>query len=92
MASSRLTVGETSKELVRIFQERSSSIEDEENPNLASKADDVQHKDLWWKGPEWMGTPENWPPDIANRPSAERLDEARVTKEIFAGAKKAPIS
>ena len=58
-----------------------------ENPaDLASRGGDVQHKELWWNGPEWMANPENWPQDIVSQSSAESQAEARVTREIFAGA------
>ena len=59
----------------------------EENPaDLASRGGDVQHKELWWNGPEWMANPENWPQDIVSQSSAESQAETRVTREIFAGA------
>ncbi|XP_028419006.1 uncharacterized protein LOC114544621 [Dendronephthya gigantea] len=47
---------------------------------------DVQHKELWWNGPEWMAKPEVWPRDIVSQSSAESQAEARVTREIFAVA------
>jgi hypothetical protein len=59
----------------------------EENPaDLASRGGDVQHKELWWNGPEWMANPENRPQDIVSQSSAESQAKARVTREIFAGA------
>ena len=59
----------------------------DENPaDLASRGGDVQRKELWWSGPEWMASPEDWPEDIVSQASAESQAEAKVTKEIFAGA------
>ena len=53
----------------------------EENPaDLASRGGDVQHKELWWSGPEWMANPENWPQDIVSQSSAESQAETRVTR------------
>ena len=70
--------------LSRIVSER---FKTEENPaDLASRGGDVQHKELWWNGPEWMANPENWPQDIVSQSSAESQAETRVTREIFAGA------
>ena len=43
----------------------------EDNPaDLASRGGDVQQKELWWNGSEWMGNPKDWPLDIASSPSA----------------------
>ena len=37
----------------------------EMNPaDLASRGGSVEHRELWWNGPEWMANPEHWPQDI----------------------------
>ena len=43
--------------------------------DLASRGGDVQHKELWWNGPERMAKPENWPQDIVSQSSAESQAE-----------------
>ena len=42
--------------------------------------------DLWFQGPSWLPYPENWPSDIVTSPSKETQAEARVIKEVLAGA------
>ena len=74
---------------VKRIQAKSERIQSHENPaDLASRGGDVQRKELWWSGPEWMANPEDWPEDIVSQASAESQAEAKVTKEIFAGAHK----
>ena len=62
----------------------------EMNPaDLASRGGSVEHRELWWNGPEWMANPEHWPQDIVSQPSAESKAESRATKELFASATEA---
>ena len=39
---------------------------------------------LWRYGPQWLGDPEKWPPNITPTPSASSNAEAKITREIFA--------
>ena len=56
-----------------------------ENPaDLASRGGDVEYREMWWEGPEWMADRERWPPEQINQPSAGSTAEAKATKELFA--------
>ena len=57
----------------------------EENPaDLASRGGDVEHREMWWHGPEWIAHPKCWPPDPVTQPTTESRAEVKVTKELFA--------
>ena len=59
----------------------------EENPaDLASRGGDVEHREMWWHGPEWIAHPKCWPPDPVTQPTTESRAEVKVTKELFAVA------
>ena len=56
-----------------------------ENPaDLASRGGDVEYREMWWEGPEWMADRERWPPEQIIQPSVESTAEAKATKELFA--------
>ena len=58
-----------------------------ENPaDLGSRSGSVENKELWWRGPEWLGNPERWPPDIVTSATRESQAEAKATRQIFAVA------
>ena len=47
----------------------------------------VQGEDLWWKGPRWLAERENWPHDILTSVTPESQAEAKVSREVFGGAR-----
>ena len=58
-----------------------------ENPaDLGSRSGSVENKELWWRGPEWLGNPERWSPDIVTSATRESQAEAKATRQIFAVA------
>ena len=60
----------------------------QENPaDLGSRGGRVQGADLWWKGPRWLAERENWPHDIVTSVTPESQAEAKVSKEVFGGAR-----
>ena len=40
-------------------------------------------EDLWFKGPEWLSNPSEWPESIALKPSKQASEEAKVIKEVM---------
>ena len=49
----------------------------------------TQSKELlefWLKGPNWLSRPEVWPTLVLTKPSKETEAEAKLIKEVFAGA------
>ena len=40
-------------------------------------------KDLWFRGPEWLSNPSEWPENIVLKPSKESSDEAKLIKEVL---------
>ena len=56
-----------------------------ENPaDLGSRGGKVSDSErLWWYGPEWLKTRENWPADITTKSTKESLEETKPIKEIF---------
>ena len=57
------------------------------NPvDLGSRGGQVNDSKLWWQGPEWLSDKDEWPTDIMTSPPPESQAEAKVTKELFAGA------
>ena len=58
-----------------------------ENPaDLGSRGGSVTEAELWWRGPQWLSDPKNWPPDIVRQPTQESQAERRIQRELFAGA------
>ena len=57
----------------------------QDNPaDLGSRGGHVDSANcLWWKGPDWLVTEENWPPEIVTSPSKDSLAE---TKQRFRGS------
>jgi hypothetical protein len=57
----------------------------QDNPaDLGSRGGHVDDANrLWWEGPAWLLTKENWPPEIVTSPSRESLAETKPTREIF---------
>ena len=39
--------------------------------------------DLWFKGPEWLKNPSEWPENIVLKPSKESSNEAKLIKEVM---------
>ena len=52
----------------------------EKNPDdLGSRDSDVnQTSKLWWRGPEWLSEPANFPPDIITSATKETKAEAKT--------------
>ena len=42
--------------------------------------------EIWLKGPSWLTEPEMWPAVVQTKPSKETEAEAKLVKEVFAGA------
>ena len=42
--------------------------------------------EIWLKGPNWLTEPEMWPAVVQTKPSRETEAEAKLVKEVFAGA------
>ena len=42
--------------------------------------------EIWLKGPNWLTEPEMWPAVVQTKPSKETEAEAKLVKEVFAGA------
>ena len=60
----------------------------QENPaDLGSRGGSVQGEEQWWKGPKWLADRERWPSDIVTNSTPESQAEAKVTREVFAGAR-----
>ena len=57
----------------------------QENPaDLGSRGGKVSETDrLWWEGPEWLTTKENWPADIVTSASKESTAETKPIRQIF---------
>ena len=59
-----------------------------ENPaDLGSRGGSVQGEELWWKGPKWLTDRETWPCDIVTSCTPESQAEAKVVREVIAGAR-----
>ena len=54
--------------------------------DLGSRGGRVSGNQRWWKGPDWLVDPEQWPPDIVTAPMPESECEAKAVKEIFSAA------
>lgn len=60
----------------------------QENPaDLGSRGGSVQGDTVWWRGPRWLANRENWPCNIVTSSTPESQEEAKVTREVFAGAR-----
>ena len=56
----------------------------ENQADLGSRGGKVSETDrLWWEGPEWLTTKENWPADIVTSASKESTAETKPIREIF---------
>ena len=42
--------------------------------------------EIWLKGPNWLSKPEKWPAVVQTKPSKGTEAEAKLVKEVFAGA------
>jgi hypothetical protein len=50
-----------------------------ENPaDVASRGGQVVNCELWWKGPEWLSDPTQWPENLVTRSSPTSKTEAKV--------------
>ena len=45
-----------------------------------------EENSLWWKGPDWLSSPESWPPKIVMSPTTESEVEAKPLKQVMAVA------
>ena len=55
------------------------------NPaDMGSRGGSVTEAELWWKGPDWLPDPAQWPPEIISEPSAESSAERKIQREFFA--------
>ena len=60
----------------------------QDNPaDLGSRGGSVQGEELWWRGPKWLAEKESWSCDIVTSSTPESQAEAKVTREVFAGAR-----
>ena len=59
-------------------------------PTTENPADlgSVTEAELWWRGPQWLSDPKNWPPGIVRQPTQESQAERKIQRELFAGAVK----
>ena len=42
--------------------------------------------EIWLKGPDWLSRPDMWPALVQTKPCKETEEEAKLVKEVFAGA------
>ena len=57
----------------------------DQNPaDLGSRGGSVENKNLWWNGPEWIKTSDNWPANITIASTKESNAEAKVIKQVLA--------
>ena len=55
-----------------------------ENPaDLGSRGGSVTNAELWWNGPNWLGNPDVWPPEIIAKPSTESKAKAKMTRKLL---------
>ena len=47
----------------------------------------MQGEELWWRGPKWLAAKESWPYDFVMNSTPQSQAEAKVTEEVFAGAR-----
>jgi len=57
----------------------------DENPSDQGSRGTIADKleDLWFKGPEWLKNPSEWPENIVLKPSKESREEAKLIKEVL---------
>ena len=59
-----------------------------DNTDVASRGGLIKEGDkLWWKGPDWLSKPDEWPPDQRTTRTTETDVEVKLTKQLFALAK-----
>ncbi len=60
-----------------------------DNPaDVASRGGLIDEENqMWWKGPNWLSKPGEWPPDQKTTDSAESSAEVKLTKQLFVLAK-----
>jgi hypothetical protein len=60
-----------------------------ENPaDVASRGVLTKERNqLWWKGPDWLSKPDEWPPDQRTTGTTGTDVEVELTKQLFALAK-----
>ena len=58
----------------------------DENPaDVGSRGRDASKvPKMWWKGPDWLLTPDHWPNDCLTQPSTETEAEAKLVREVLA--------
>ena len=56
-------------------------------PTLEVAAEAWNWVELWWKGPKWLADREQWPRDVVTVSTSESQAEAKVVREVFAGAR-----
>ena len=56
-----------------------------DNPaDLGSRGSDVSEtREQWWRGPDWLSHPQNWPTDIVTNDNQETLAETKPVKQLF---------
>ena len=52
--------------------------------DLASRGGDVEFRELWWHGPEWMSDSKCWPVQQVIHASEASREEIKVQREVFA--------
>ena len=52
--------------------------------DVACRGGDVERREFWCCGSEWIPNPDHWPQDIVTQPITESNAEAKATKELFA--------